>query len=98
LGNSPKTLVYYRRTLNLFAEFAGNIALEQVTLPLCKRYYLHLSRRNVTSTTVQTYIRALRAFLTWCYQEQYLAENIPVRFKLPKAQRKIIDVLTDDEI
>jgi len=27
-----------------------------------------------------------------------MSENIPARFKLPKAQRKMIDVLTDDEI
>ena len=27
-----------------------------------------------------------------------MVENIPARFKLPKAQRKTIDVLTDDEV
>jgi len=47
---------------------------------------------------MQTYIRGLRAFLTWCFNEEYITENIPVRFKLPKAQRKTVDVLTDEEI
>jgi len=54
--------------------------------------------KNVTSTTTQTYIRGLRAFLTWSFQEGYTTENIPARFKCPKAQRKTIDVLTDDEV
>ena len=40
----------------------------------------------------------MRAFLTWCFSEEYLSESIPARFKLPKAQRKTIDVLTDDEV
>jgi integrase/recombinase XerC/integrase/recombinase XerD len=40
----------------------------------------------------------LRVFLTWCFNEGYATENIPARFKLPKAQRKTIDVLTDDEV
>ena len=64
----------------------------------CKQYYLHLTQKNITTTSAQTYIRALRAFLRWCFDEGYIAENIPARFKLPKAQRKAIDVLTDDEV
>jgi integrase/recombinase XerC/integrase/recombinase XerD len=98
-GNSPKTLTYYRRCLNMFVNFAGSDALISViVLPLCKQYYLHLAQKSLTSTTVQTYIRALRAFLTWCWREGYLPENIPDKFRLPKAQRKTIDVLTDGEI
>ena len=46
----------------------------------------------------ESYIRALRAFLAWCFNEGYLPESIPARLKLPKAQRKVIDVLTDEEI
>ena len=97
-GNSPKTLRYYRQTLRFFTEYTGSIPVSEVTLSVCKRYFLHLSQKNVTTTTVQTYIRGLRAFLAWCYAEGYISENIPARFKLPKAQRKTVDVLTDDEI
>ena len=47
--------------------------------------------------SIQTYIRALRAFLSWCYEEDLLSENIPERLRLPKAQRKVIDILTPSE-
>jgi len=97
-GNSPRTVQGYRQKLGMFALFTGDIPIEEITLPLCKRYYIHLAGKGNTSTTTQTYIRALRAFLTWCFNEGYTAENIPARFKLPKAQRKAIDVLTDDEV
>ena len=97
-GNSPKTCRYYSQTLDYFAGYAGDICLEEITLPLCKRYCLHLARKDITSTTAQTYIRGLRAFLAWCYSEGYMSENIPARFKCPKAQRKAIDVLTDAEV
>ena len=40
----------------------------------------------------------MRAFLKWAFNEGYAAEDITQRLKLPKAQRKVIDVLTDDEI
>ena len=97
-GNSLKTLKYYKQTLNVFQVYIGSVSLDSITLSLCKRYYIHLVEKNISSTTTQTYLRALRAFLTWCYHEGYMTENIPARFKLPKAQRKTIDVLTDDEV
>lgn len=97
-GNSSYTVAYYRRTLGFFSDFVGKAAeIGSVASQDCKRYYLHLMDGKRTSTTVQTYIRALRAFLSWAYGEGYTSENIPARFKLPKAQRKVIDVLTDEE-
>ena len=47
---------------------------------------------------MQTYVRAVRTFLTWCYNEEYITEDIPQKLKLPKATRKAIDILTDCEI
>ena len=40
----------------------------------------------------------MRGFLTWCYNENYITEDIPQKLKLPKATRKAVDVLTDSEI
>ena len=98
-GNTPRTIGYYTQSLGCFAAFVGSgVHVEEISLSMCKRYYLHLSQKGIATTTAQTYIRALRAFLAWCFAEGYIPENIPARLKLPKAQRKVIDVLTDDEI
>ena len=97
-GNSPETIVYYRRSIGFFQSFIGDCDVGELTILDCKRYYVMLADREISSVTVQTYIRALRAFLTWLYENEYHTQNIPARFKLPKAQRKIIDVLTDDEV
>ena len=96
-GNSPKTVLHYRRVLGFFHAFADDPQLDGVTLALCKQYCIHLARQAVTTTTVQTYIRGLRAFLTWCYNEGHMEANIPARLRLPRAQRKAVDVLTDAE-
>lgn len=99
-GNSPKTQKHYFRCLGLFERFQSpkNPDISAVSVSDCKAYYIHLSNRNVSSVTVQTYIRALRAFLSWCYLEAYISENIPKKFRLPKAQKKKIDILTDSEV
>lgn len=59
---------------------------------------MHLSSCNLASTTVQTYIRSLRAFLRWCYTEEYLTVNLSEKFRLPKAKKMTVDVLTDSEV
>lgn len=99
-GNSPKTQKHYFRCLGLFERFQSpkNPDISAVSVSDCKAYYIHLSNRNVSSVTVQTYIRALRAFLSWCCLEGYISENIPKKFRLPKAQKKKIDILTDSEV
>lgn len=99
-GNSEKTVLYYSRCLGFFANYNGFSArsVGSISLLDCKSYLLYLKTKNITTTTIQTYIRALRAFLSWCYAEGYIDTNIPEHFKLPKAKRKTIDVLTDEEI
>lgn len=98
-GNTPKTVQYYALCLRLFAEYAGEdtdlSAISQTTL---KGYFLHLSGKAITSTTVQTYFRAIRAFLSWCYNEQLIPDNLPEKFRLPKAQKKTVDVLSNSEM
>ena len=98
-GNTPKTVQYYSLSVGLYARFAGfDTPLQEITLNSLRAYYLHLLERNISSTTIQTYIRALRSFLTWCYQQEYIPVNLSEKFRLPKAQRKAIDVLTDSEV
>ena len=97
-GNSPNTVRYYQKNIGAFMAFTSDIPVSSIDYAMLKAYYLHLTSRAITSITVQTYIRAVRAFLTWCYNEEYISVNLSVKFRLPKATRKAIDVLTDTEI
>ena len=98
-GNSSRTVRNYEVQLNYFADFAGrDFDMNELTVELCRSYYLHLTERDLTSVTVQTYIRQLRAFLNWLYRFDYMRLDICARFKLPKARRDVIDTLTDEEI
>lgn len=98
-GNSSKTICYYSLSLSLFSRFAGSDTdLQQITVSMLQAYYLELSGRSLASVTVQTYIRALRSFLSWCYIQEYISVNLSEKFRLPKAQRKTVDVLSDSEI
>lgn len=99
-GNSPKTLTYYSVALSFFRCFMDDdFDVSELTLQDCKNYYLYLvENKDVNSVSIQSYIRALRSFLNWLYENEYITTNICDKFKLPKATRKVIDVLSDEEI
>jgi len=97
-GHSQATIRYYRQNLGWFCEYLKNPEISSVTLSQAREYVLKLRERNITSVSLQTYTRAIRGFLAWCYAEEYITEDIPKKLKLPKATRKAVDVLTDEEM
>ncbi|MBQ8302023.1 MAG: tyrosine-type recombinase/integrase [Clostridia bacterium] len=99
-GNSSATIDYYTFSLGLFSRYVGaDHDVSDLTLRVCKEYYIHLIEdKTVNSVSIQSYIRGLRTFLRWLYDQEYIDTNICEKFKLPKATRKVIDVLSDEEI
>lgn len=60
--------------------------------------YLKHPQGNLAAITVQTYVRALRAFFNWCFKEGYTNENRLAKVKPPKAPTNVTSVLTGAEI
>lgn len=97
-GNSDKTIEYYNNILQYFVDFIGDVDTDNIKLSDLHNYYIQQSQRNITSVTVQSYMRGLRAFLNWCYDEEYTSVRLTDKFKLPKCRKTVIDVLNDYEI
>lgn len=98
-GNSDKTVSYYRNCVKPFAAyFQDGFAVSDLTIKGIKDYALFLRRRGITDNSVKTYTKGIKAFLSWLYEEKYITVDLSSQWKLPKAQRKTIDVLTDTEI
>lgn len=97
-GNSKETLRDYRTKLRIFTEFTGNIDVKSIDLFMLRKYYLKLAETRSNTVTIQTYVRSLRAFLNWLYNNEYIEEDLCKKFKLPKARKNYIDILTDEEI
>ena len=99
-GNSERTLIYYESSLKHFRSFIGDeFDLRDLNLDLLRRYVVHLQTElDVNSVSIQSYVRALRAFLSWCYNNEIIDVDLCNRFKLPKSTRKVIDILSDAEI
>ena len=97
-GNTEKTLDYYKYVFHKFEAFRRCDKISDITLQLCKEYLLYLMCLDISSVTVQSYVRGFRAFLSWLYASGYHSVNLSNAFRLPKAHKAVINVLTRSEI
>ncbi|HEX3271759.1 MAG TPA: hypothetical protein VHR15_14005 [Ktedonobacterales bacterium] len=48
--------------------------------------------------SVNGYVRALRAFASWLYEQEYTETTVLGRLKAPQVTKKTVEILTDEEI
>ena len=53
---------------------------------------------HMSAANVQNHVRVLRAFSSWLQREMYTNENTLRRIKVPKAPKKLVNTLNDEEI
>lgn len=113
-GKSPRTADWYDTRLDLFGRFIGTDArLRDLTVERVREYVVHLQERTdrhpnnprmhpreggLSSAYIQGFVRALRAFSSWLFAEGYTESNRLQGLKPPKIQKKVIPVLSDDEM
>ena len=57
------------------------------------------SKKNkLSKRSVQTYIRHIKIFLKYCYYEGFISEPLHNNIIIPKAEKPIIEILTEEEI
>jgi len=97
-GISPLTYEYYDRTTAMFIEYLGDLESDSLTFEHITNYLAHLRTiPTINSVSVQTYARGARCFVSWLAQNDYCDASVSVKFKLPKAEKPIINVLTEEE-
>src|SRR3954465_2446835 len=113
-NKSPRTVNWYNEKLGLFRRFArpdavlGDVSVASVRAfiaDLQSRTMIHANNpyspnraQPLSSSYVQGFARALRAFASWLYEDGYTDTNILKNLKPPKIQQKVKEPLTDSEV
>ena len=113
-GRSQKTSDWYAQKLSKFIEFTGEKAtLSDFTLHQVRAFIAHLQGKEqkfddhpyrpvedegLSAFTVQGYVRTLKSFSSWLMEDEFTAQNVLSRLKMPKAPTPVIEVLSDEEI
>lgn len=85
---SEKTLIYYSENLRRFIDFclSKNISSSaQLNQKLLEDYILELTSSGVSNVSIRTYMRAVKAFINFICENDYISDNIMKHIKLPKA-------------
>lgn len=103
---SQKTVVYYRENIQRFISYvsgtlelpAAEIDCSVVDRDLVKGYILALRQTNVKNTTVNTYFRAVKAFINYCIDEGYVLPDTLRKVRLLRSDQKPIVPLYSYEV
>ncbi len=94
---SESTINSYKRDLNLFERFLGR-KLEYAIESDIKSYITGLKNSGKSTSTISRAMVSLRSFFGYCHNIGFLKIN-PVEFiKLPKAEKKLPEILTSEEV
>ncbi|MBD3328255.1 tyrosine-type recombinase/integrase [Candidatus Peregrinibacteria bacterium] len=103
-NQSKKTLENYQHYMQRLQDFAGDITVMKITLPLVHSFRLSLNRmvdkqgKQLLSTKTQNYhIIALRAFLKWCNRNDITCLS-PEKIDLSKIPERSVEYLNRDEL
>lgn len=85
------------------ADFSVEMVREYISyLQAALKYEWHpynpVQKTPMSAANVRNHVRVLCSFSSWLELEQYTDENILGRLKVPKAPRKVMETLSDDEM
>lgn len=109
-GKSPKTTEWYTSFMTRFRLFLESeqlpTALSSITKNHIREFILYLQTKAKTprgekplsGATIQGYVRAIRAFFSWADREGYMVSGQIGRIPIPKANTKVINTFTYEQI
>jgi len=109
-GKSAVTVEWYVCFLNRFRFFLEAHHLPNTLNQIDKNHvkafirYLQSEAKNrhdgkpLSGATVQGYVRTLKAFFSWAYREEYTSSNFMANIPIPKAQSKVINTFSPEQI
>lgn len=102
-NQSRKTVENYCHYLRRFLEFAGDIDVKNIDLPLVQKYRLHLNRtenkngETLSKKTQNYHVIALRAFLKYLIKNDYQT-LAPEKVELAKIPERTVEFLSREEV
>jgi integrase/recombinase XerD len=99
----PQTIQYYRNELSVFykilREQGINPSLEAISKEHIKQnVILYMKEKGLQTVTINTRLRAIRAFFNFLYRERHIKNNPLSDVKLLKDRRKVVETFTNEQL
>jgi len=101
-GYSKKTMKNKRFELKqaqcYLQDKRGILSLDSVTVHDLRAYVRFKVQIGLKLQSTVTLFKVIRAFFSWCEKEEYIRVNPSIKVELPKVPKRIVEVLTTDEV
>ncbi|MHB1357014.1 MAG: tyrosine-type recombinase/integrase, partial [Anaerolineae bacterium] len=113
-GRSPSTIEWYKYRLAQFLSFEGQgTRLIDLNIANVRAFIASLQARTtrfenhplapvqeggLSPFTIHGYVRAIKAFSSWIYEEGFSKTNLLAKLKRPTLPKPVIEILNDAEI
>lgn len=97
-GRSSQTLESYSNSFKkFFFCFEEDMSTKEINKGMVIHYMNYLQKgESLKLASINHYLRDLRTFVNWCYDEGYISEKVDVT--MVKGQEEMIEVYTDEEV
>jgi len=93
---SERSIENYQCTIRYFTDFfSGENYCDDITPDVIENYVTHMKSRDITSVSVNTYLRGLRTILYFFMEREYMPK---FKVRLIKQEKKVKNTYTDAEL
>ncbi len=98
----PQTIRFYKNELSvsykILRENDINPQPDSITKEQIKRIILFMKENGLQTVTINTRLRAIRAFFNFLYRERHIKDNPLSEVKLLKDRRKVVETFTKEQL
>lgn len=103
---SGRTLEYYDENIERFFKYMSlcldmdveHLDCVSVNREIVQNYILQLRQTNIKNTSINTYFRAVKTFLNYCIDENYVHADCLRKIKMLRSDQQPIIPLSQDEV
>ena len=98
----PQTIQYYRNELSVFyktlKEIGNDLPMDELSKDTLKDVIIYMKKKGLQIVTINTRLRAIRAFFNFLQRERYIQHNPMKEIKLLKDRKKVVETFTNKQL
>ncbi|MGM7724367.1 tyrosine-type recombinase/integrase [Metabacillus sp. Hm71] len=99
----PQTIQYYKNELSVFYKILKEqdiiLSMDTIAKDHIKRnVILYMKEKGLQTVSINTRLRAIRAFFNFLHREKYIKDNPLNDIKLLKDRRKVVETFTKEQL
>lgn len=97
-GLAPKTIHNYQYSFGIFCEYNeydAETGVSEINDGVMYKWINHMRKEEISASSMNHYIRDIRAFLNWCYKHEYLGK---IEVKEVKKQEETPKFFKDEDL